>query len=83
LNEVQGLIEGLNKQISADEPKLALPDLKFHRLIGEYADQTYSVRGELLTPEAYVNHLVEALPNTADKALLAQITKEPDWVVAV
>src|SRR5438093_2543511 len=83
LSEVQGLIDGLNKQIPEGQPKLSLPDLKFHRSIGEYADQTYSTRGELLTPEAYAKHLEETLPNAADKALLTQITKEPDWVVAV
>jgi benzoyl-CoA 2,3-dioxygenase component B len=83
LNEVQGLIDGLNKQIPEGQPKLSLPDLKFHRSIGEYADQPYSVRGDLLSPEAYAKHLEEALPNSADKALLAEIIKEPDWVVVV
>ena len=83
LNEVQGLIDGLNKQIPEGQPILSLPDLKFHRSIGEYADQTYSARGELLTPEAYAKHLEDALPNAADKVLMTQITKEPDWVVAV
>jgi benzoyl-CoA 2,3-dioxygenase component B len=83
LNEVQGLMEGLNKQISEDQPRLSLPDLKFHRSIGEYADQTYSIRGELLAPEAHAEHLGEVLPNADDKALLAQIVNESDWVVAV
>ena len=83
LNEVQGLMDGLNKHIPEDQPKLFLPDVKFHRSIGEYADQTYSIRGDLLAPEAYVKHLEEVLPNAADKTLLAQILKEPDWVVAV
>jgi hypothetical protein len=83
LSEVQGLMDGLNKQIPENQPRLYLPDLKFNRSIGEYAEKTYSIHGELLTPEAYAKHLDEVLPNAADKALLAQITKEPDWVVAV
>ena len=29
------------------------PDLKFHRAIGEFAGQPYSVTGELLSPEGY------------------------------
>ncbi len=83
LNEVTGLMDALNKLIPGDQPKLSLPDVRFHRSIGEYADQTYSTRGELLTPEAYKKHLDDVLPNAADQALLAQIIKEPDWVVPV
>ena len=83
LSEVQGLMDGLNKQIPENQPRLYLPDVKFNRSIGEFGEKTYSIHGELLTPEAYAKHLDEVLPNAADKALLAQITKEPDWVVAV
>ena len=83
LSEVQGLMDGLNKQIPENQPRLYLPDLKFNRSIGEFAEKTYSIHGELLTPEAYAKHLDEVLPNAADNALLAQITREPDWVVAV
>jgi len=83
LNEVQGLMEALNKGIAADQPKLTLPDLKFHRSIGEFAGNTYSIHGDLLAPEAYEKHLEEVLPNAADQALLADITKDPGWVVGV
>ena len=77
------VIDALNKLIPEDRPRLSLPDVKFHRSIGEYADKTYSVRGELLAPEAYQKHLEEVLPNAADKDRLAAIFKEPDWVMAV
>jgi benzoyl-CoA 2,3-dioxygenase component B len=83
LKEVGGLIEALNKIIPEDQPKITLPDLKFHRSIGEYAGQTYSVRGDLLTAEAYAKHLEEALPNEEDKVRLAEIFKQPGWVLAV
>ena len=81
--EVLGLMEALNKLLPADQPKLSLPDLKFHRNIGEYAGKTYSVHGELLDSETYTRHLEEVLPNSNDKARLAEIFKEPDWVLAV
>jgi hypothetical protein len=35
--------------LPATQPQLRLPDLKFHRRIGTYAGQPYSVTGELLS----------------------------------
>ncbi len=83
LTEVSALMDALNKLIPEGQPKISLPDLRFHRAIGEYTEKTYSVRGELLTPEAYAKHLDDVLPNAADKIRLAEIFKEPDWVLAV
>ena len=83
LKEVQGLVDALNKLIPEDRSRLWLPDLKFHRSIGEYADKMYSIHGEPLAPEAYRKHLKEVLPNAADKVRLAEIFKERDWVLAV
>ena len=83
LKEVLGLIDALNKLVPEDQPKLRLPDMKFHRSIGEYADKKYSIHGEPLDSEKYQRHLGEVLPNTADKTRLAAIYKEPDWVLAV
>ena len=77
------MIEALNKLVPENQPKLKLPDLKFHRSIGEYSGKTYSTEGELLSPEAYARHLEEVLPNDADKVRLAEVFKEPDWVLAV
>jgi benzoyl-CoA 2,3-dioxygenase component B len=81
--EVAGLIEGLNKLIPENHPKLSLPDPKFHRSIGEHAGKMYSTSGEVLTPGDYEAHLKQVLPNDNDKARLEQIFKEPDWVLAV
>jgi benzoyl-CoA 2,3-dioxygenase component B len=81
--EVVGLVDALNKLIPEEQPKLRLPDLKFHRNIGEYAGKTYSIEGELLEPEAYVKHLEAVLPNATDKTRLTEIFKEPNWVLAV
>jgi benzoyl-CoA 2,3-dioxygenase component B len=82
-SEVTQLIEALNKLIPEGKPKLTLPDPKFHRSIGEYAGKTYSTKGELLSPEAYAKHLEQTIPTAADKAALAELYKQPGWVLAV
>ena len=75
------LIEALNQCIPEDQPKLVAPDLKFHRSIGDYVGKTYSVQGELLSPEAYQRHLTEALPTPDDEQLLNDMFKEKNWVL--
>ncbi len=83
LSEVRQLIAALNNLIPESQPKITLPDTKFHRSIGEYAEKTYSTSGELLTPEAYAKHLEQTIPTAADKAMLAELFKQNDWVLAV
>jgi|SRR5579883_863893 len=81
--EVVGLIDGLNRIIPEGQPKLTLPDPRFHRSIGEYAGKTFSTTGEVLGPEDYKAHLETVLPNAKDKIRLADIYKESDWVKPV
>src|SRR5262245_24768168 len=83
LSEVSQLIAALNNLIPEGQPKITLPDARFHRSIGEFADKTYSTTGELLSPEAYAKHLEQTLPTAADKAKLAELYKQPDWVLPV
>jgi hypothetical protein len=55
--------------------------MKFNRHIGEFADQTYSVTGELLSPEKYAEHVKETLPQPEDIKLVNDIQdNEPKWV---
>jgi benzoyl-CoA 2,3-epoxidase subunit B len=79
--ESRKLIDALNQFIPADQPKLYAPHLKFHRSIGEPAGKTYSVMGELLSPEQYQKHLEEVLPGPEDERVLNDIFKEKDWVL--
>jgi benzoyl-CoA 2,3-dioxygenase component B len=81
LKEVMGLIHALNKLIPEGEPRLTLPDMRFHRSIGEYADKTYSTSGEVLTEEEHLKHLSEVLPNAQDKPALAVLMKDSDWIL--
>lgn len=79
--ECQRLIDQINKHVPAGQPKLYVPDLKFNRHIGEFANQPYSVTGELLSPEAFVEHCKEMLPMAEDIKLVNEIqVVEPKWV---
>ena len=78
--EVQGLIEVLNKEVGEGKPKLYTPDLKFRRSVGEHQGKRFSVKGEALDEEAYARHLREALPTEEDRQKLRQLTKEADWI---
>lgn len=81
LNECRRLVDELNKFVPEDQPKLTIPDIRFHRTIGEFAGKTYSVDGRLLSPAEYQKHLAEVLPGPEDEAKLSGIFKEKDWVL--
>jgi benzoyl-CoA 2,3-dioxygenase component B len=79
--ECQKLIEQVNKNIPAGQPKLYVPDIKFNRHIGEFANQPYSVTGELLSPKEFAEHCREMLPQEEDVKLVNDIqATEPKWV---
>lgn len=78
--EVQELIDGLNKVVPEGQPQLYVPDLRFHRAIGDDAGKRVSVRGEELSSAAYERHLADMLPTVEDEKLLADIFKEKDWI---
>jgi benzoyl-CoA 2,3-dioxygenase component B len=79
--EVSALVEALNQRVPADQPKLRIPDDKFHRNIGAYAGKPYSVDGELLSPEQYEKHLKEVLPSEADDEFVISLEKEKGWII--
>jgi 1,2-phenylacetyl-CoA epoxidase catalytic subunit len=78
--ECVGLVDNLNLLVPEDQPKLYLPDVTFGRQIGDHAGQPYSVRGELLSHEAYARHLDEVLPTAADTALVQDLMRDTDWI---
>ncbi len=81
LAECRELVDTLNQYLPADQPRLTVPDVKFHRSIGDYAGQTYGVDGQLLTPDQHQKHLREALPTEEDEVRLKEIFKDKDWVL--
>jgi benzoyl-CoA 2,3-dioxygenase component B len=75
------LVEQINKNVPAGQPKLYVPDLKFNRRIGEFAGQRWCVHGTPLDERAYAEHLKEVLPGEEDVKLLADIeANEPHWI---
>ena len=55
--------------------------MKFNRHIGEFADQPFSVTGELLSPEKFAEHMKEMTPQAEDIKLVNEIqVTEPKWV---
>ena len=57
--------------------------MNFNRSIGEHVGKTYSVTGELLSPEAYKKYLPEVLPTPDDERILSEIISEKDWVTQI
>jgi len=77
------LAEMINKNVPEGQAKLYVPDVKFNRYIGEFANKRYSVNGELLSEEAYEEHLKEMLPQKEDLALVNEIQAvENLWIAA-
>jgi len=78
--EVEKLLEQVSRYLPAGEAELVAPDMKFHRAIGEFAGKTYSITGELLTPEEYEKHLGEALPTPEEQQEVLRVMREPGWI---
>lgn len=79
--ECQKLVDGLNQYVPEGQPLLFVPDMKFHRSIGDLAGKTYSVEGKPLSAAEYDKHLAGVLPSPQDERLLDEIFKEKDWVL--
>jgi benzoyl-CoA 2,3-dioxygenase component B len=79
--EVDNLLEQVNRQFPEGTAGLVSPDLKFHRTIGKYAGQTYSVTGDPLTAQEYEKHLLETLPTPEEQKQVAEMMREPGWIV--
>ena len=78
--EVVKLLEQISKQYPAGTPPLFAPDFKFHRAIGEFAGQRFSITGDTLSPEAYATHLSEVLPSEEEKKFVSDLMREPGWM---
>jgi benzoyl-CoA 2,3-epoxidase subunit B len=79
--EVLKLTETINKLIPEEQQKIVVPDLKFHRQIGEFAGKYFDVFGNPMTREEFDAYLPTVLPTDSDRELLADIFREKDWIV--
>jgi len=80
--ECQRLVDDLNRQITGEQPKLRLPDVRFNRQIGLYAKQPYDLDGALLPSEDFPAYLASVLPSEADLLALDTITRGDGWITA-
>ncbi|HZE89133.1 MAG TPA: Phenylacetic acid catabolic protein [Verrucomicrobiae bacterium] len=78
--DVDRHIAALNAMLPADGPKLAAPDMRFNRAIGEHAGGRYSVTGDPIDPARYAAYLASVTPTTDDRRTLQAIFARPDWV---
>jgi len=80
--EVDKLIQHLNANLSAAEPKLYTPDIKFNRSIGHWAKQKFHPRtGEPMDDKDYQRECPRFLPAAEDRALLLNIiANEKQWI---
>ena len=78
--ECSNIIDILNQQIAADQPRLRAPDPKFNRQIGQFAGKTFSMEGDLLSEAEYREHLKTVLPQPQDLGTLVSITRGGDWL---
>ncbi|HXM79194.1 MAG TPA: Phenylacetic acid catabolic protein [Thermoanaerobaculia bacterium] len=78
--EVEKLLQSISRLLPAGAPPFVAPDLKFHRAIGQFAGQPWSVSGERLSPEEYEKHASEVLPNEEEKQFIRDLMKEPGWI---
>lgn len=83
-NEVAGLIERFNNVLTAGQPKLYAPDIKFNRAIGRWAGLKFHAQtGEPIDDAAYEQHLSDSLPSEQDKKVLLDIiNNEKKWIAA-
>jgi benzoyl-CoA 2,3-dioxygenase component B len=78
--EVDALLVSISKFLPDGAAPLVAPDMKFHRSIGEFAGENYSVTGEKLDDEAYAKHAAEVLPNEEEKTFIRNLMREPNWL---
>ena len=81
VQEVQGLVDALNKERPEGSPALRLPDVKFNRRIGEFAGLRYSVDGSPLDEAGHARHLAESLPGDADRQAIASLCTDQGWIL--
>lgn len=78
--EIQGLVDVLNKHVSEDQEPLFLPDIRFNRGIGDDKGKPYDLHGNLMDAEKFDDYLKTVYPTDVDRLALTEIFKENDWI---
>ena len=59
---------------------ISIPSEKFNRRIGIWKGQTFTVDGEPIEREKYKEYVASVTPTAKDRAFLADVFKERDWI---
>ena len=79
--EIVREVEIINKSVAGAQ-KLMVPDVRFHRSIGEYEGAEFTVDGQPWKGKgSYADYLASVLPTKEDDAVLAECFKK-DWIAA-
>ncbi len=80
VEEIQQLTDALNRLLPKDVEPLKVPDVKFHRRIGNWAGARFGVEGQPIAEGDYERYLREVLPTDDDYATLDAIARESNWI---
>ncbi|MEO7203003.1 MAG: hypothetical protein ABI431_08910, partial [Candidatus Tumulicola sp.] len=78
-DEVSGTIARVNEVVEGDT-KLYVPDMRFNRKIGAFADAHYAVDGRRLNDAEWAAYAPTVLPAPDDERFLAEYFKNPNWI---
>lgn len=78
--EISELNDKHNLLVKPGQAKLVIPDVKFHRKIGEYEGQFCTIEGKPISERDFPNYLAEHLPTKEDQALLKEVFAQGDWI---
>lgn len=78
-DEITKTVDRVN-EVNTSETKLYVPDIRFNRHIGAYANQRWTVDGRKLTEEEWLAYAPSVLPTPADDEVLKTYFKNPNWI---
>jgi benzoyl-CoA 2,3-dioxygenase component B len=80
--EIERDVEGFNKLLPPGATHLVVPDVKFHRAIGDHVGQEVTVDGKpWMGKGSYQDYLASVLPTKEDDQVLAECFKR-EWIAA-
>jgi benzoyl-CoA 2,3-epoxidase subunit B len=78
-DEVSGTVARVN-EVTEGDTKIYVPDMRFNRKIGAFADGHYAVDGRRLSDAEWETYLATVLPTQDDESVLAEYFKNPNWI---
>jgi hypothetical protein len=76
---VQATVDRVN-EVNASSTAFYVPDMRFNRRIGAFADKQYAVDGRELTAGEWEIYAPTVLPSAADETALKELFTNPEWI---